>query len=369
MKGIYIHIPFCIQKCKYCDFCSYPALLDRREEYTEGVLGEIRSYAGFGYRADTVYFGGGTPTLMDDLCMGRIMEALYESFDIADGAEITIEANPCTVSSPKAVFLKNLGFNRISLGAQSFVDTELSALGRLHTSSDTVESYNIVRDAGFDNVSLDLMYAIPGQTMKSLSTSVSQVLKLQPEHVSCYGLKIEPGTPFGSMLSRGEIEEKSDDEYADMYEYIVSALSDKNYCLYELSNFAIADFESRHNSKYWKCEDYIGIGVAASSCLEGERFTHISDFDDYLRSRAYCERYSLTKEDSMSEFMFLGLRLTRHGVSKAEFERRFGQKIEDVYPAAISRHLRSGLLKECEDRYILSPKAYYISNSVLCDFV
>lgn len=369
MTGIYVHIPFCLQKCNYCDFCSYPSMLSRADTYCDALVREAESYCDKKISADTIYFGGGTPSILNCAQLEKVLNAIIGNFDISPNAEITIEANPGTVTKEKAKDFKTIGFNRVSLGAQSFCDKELSLLGRIHTADDTKNCYELLRNAGFENISLDLMYAIPGQNMLSLSSSASQLLNLAPEHISCYGLKIEEGTPFEKMLERDEITEKSDDEYADMYAFICNTLKEAGYSQYELSNFAKKGFESRHNTKYWLGDDYVGLGAAAASKLGSKRFTHCADIEDYMKNFKNDESYELSYEDAMSEFMFLSLRLTQAGASKEEFEKRFGISIEKVFPKAIRKHTSNGMLLDEGDRYILAPKAYYISNYVLSDFV
>lgn len=367
MKGLYIHIPFCIKKCNYCDFASYPSCISRADEYINALTGEMKKYKG--EAIDTVYFGGGTPSLLESEQLCGIINSVFSNFNVSSDAEITIEANPCTVDKEKARQLKTMGFNRVSLGAQSFVDSELELLGRAHKAADIFHAYENLTSAGFNNISLDLMYALFNQSIKSLSTSISQMLKLKPKHLSCYGLKIEDGTPFSLMQKKGEIKEKSDDEYADMYELICESLIDAGYEQYELSNFSLPGFASRHNLKYWTCQEYIGLGLSASSYYKGKRYTHTPRFDKYLEIPQNIEEYELSNEDKMSEYMFLNLRLVNRGIVKKHFEKRFNKKIEDVFSEAIQKHLKLGTLLDLGDRYVLSKKAYYISNSVLCDFV
>ena len=319
--------------------------------------------------ADTVYFGGGTPSVLTIGQIDKIMCSIDKNFGISKNAEITIEANPCTVDKEKARQLKTMGFNRVSLGAQSFVDSELELLGRAHKAADIFHAYENLTSAGFNNISLDLMYALFNQSIKSLSTSISQMLKLKPKHLSCYGLKIEDGTPFSLMQKKGEIKEKSDDEYADMYELICESFSDAAYKQYELSNFSVPGFESKHNIKYWTCGEYIGLGLSASSYYKEKRYTNTHDFDKYLKTREIIEEYELSPDDKMSEYMFLNLRLVSRGAIKKDFENAFNKKIEDVFSSPIQKHLKLGTLLDLGDRYVLSKKAYYISNSVLCDFV
>ena len=367
MKGLYIHIPFCKKKCNYCDFASYPSCISRADEYIEALCREMQLYKG--EKLNTIYFGGGTPSILSSLQLGKILNSVFGSFKVSQNAEITLEANPGTVDFKKAKEISSMGINRISLGAQSFSDSELKTLGRLHSSKDTLLAYSHFENAGITNISLDLMYALPGQTMSSLSTSIEQMLKLKPKHLSCYGLKIEDGTPFYSMLSKGEIKEKSDDEYADMYEMICRKFSSSGYVQYELSNFSIPDYESKHNVKYWSGKEYIGIGLGASSYYKDSRFTRTTDFNKYLNSFENSEFYKLSKEDKMSEYMFLSLRLTKRGAVKEEFKKLFGMNIESIYGGVISKHIKNGFILDTNDSYLLAPKAYYISNSVLCDFV
>jgi len=367
MNGLYIHIPFCYKKCNYCDFASYPGLLSNADDYIDALCREMLLYKG--EKVNTVYFGGGTPSILTETQIGRIMDSVTSVFDVAYDSEITIEVNPCTADEKKARSFHTMGFNRVSIGAQSFVDSELESLGRLHKAEDTKKAFYDFRSAGFNNISLDLMYAIPGQTPKSLSTSLLGMLNLEPEHISCYGLKIEEGTPFGMMLSEGELTEKSDDEYADMYEIIRDNLPAKGYIQYELSNFSKKDFESKHNIKYWTLNDYIGLGLSASSCFNGKRYTRTSDFSNYIQSFENAEFYELSNNEKMSEFMILSLRLTNIGANKSLFKKMFSISIEDVFSIPLEKHLKGGFIIDRGDRYVLSKKAYYISNAILCDFI
>lgn len=367
MKGLYIHIPFCCKKCNYCDFASFPNLFSRADEYIDALLKEMEIYKD--ENINTIYFGGGTPSVLTACQLHKIMDGVFSSFNVSTDSEITIEVNPCTVDYRKAKDILDIGFNRVSLGAQSFVDTELNSLGRLGSSDDTLKAYNDLSSAGFNNISLDLMYAIPGQTIDTLSTSLGCMLKLKPKHISCYGLKIEDGTPFADMKREGIITEKSDDEYADMYEFICSTLSNAGYIQYELSNFSLPGYHSRHNLKYWTLCDYIGIGLSSSSCYRGERYTRTHNFEKYIKSFENAESYKLTKDEAMSEYMFLSFRLTQRGANKQEFKDLFNLDIEDVFFDEINKHIKNGLILDRGDSYILTPKAYYISNAVLCDFV
>ncbi|MBR3934034.1 MAG: radical SAM family heme chaperone HemW [Clostridia bacterium] len=367
MNGLYIHIPFCHKKCNYCDFASYPEFISKSDEYIDALCREMQLYKG--EKVNTVYVGGGTPSILTNAQIGKIIDNVTSVFDVSADSEITIEVNPCTADLKKAEFLHSIGFNRVSIGAQSFVDSELLSLGRLHKAENTKKAFYDFRSAGFKNISLDLMYAIPGQTPKSLSTSLGEMLNLAPEHISCYGLKIEEGTPFATMLSEKKITEKTDDEYADMYEIICKNLTENGYFQYELSNFSKKDFESKHNIKYWTLNDYIGLGLSASSCYKGKRYTRTADFKQYIKNFENTELYELSKDEKMSEFMILSLRLTGMGASKKLFKQMFSKTIEDVFSLPLKKHLKGGFIIDSGDCYVLSKKAYYISNAILCDFI
>ena len=367
MNGLYIHIPFCKSKCRYCDFASYDGKLSTASTYVDAVCAEMELYKGESF--DTVYFGGGTPTLLSEELFEKLFWTISRNFTLSSDCEITVEANPATLDADKAESLVRLGVNRISLGAQSMIDSELMMLGRIHSSEDTVNTYNIVRSVGISNVSLDLMYALPGQNMDGLSKSVDGVLNLQPEHISCYGLKIEDGTPFALMADRGEIQQPDDDISADMYDYIVSALEDNGYERYEISNFAKPGYRSRHNCKYWTCTDYIGIGLGASSCYKGERYTNCPDFGSYFDGYKKAEHIVLDNDDKTSEFIILGLRLINDGVSKEQFYNRFGCDIYSVFGKYINKHISDGLLVDDGSNIHLTRKGCYVSNYVMSDFL
>lgn len=367
MDGLYIHIPFCKAKCRYCDFASYSGKENLIDEYINKLCLEMDEYQGHSF--DTVYIGGGTPTVLGEKSFEKLFKNLYKKFNISENSEITVEANPKTIDYKKAKALKNFGVNRISLGAQSMVDEELKLLGRIHTSEDTARTVENVRKAGIDNLSLDLMYALFNQSMDSLNYSIDKILDLAPNHISCYGLKVEEGTPFYNMVQKGEFLEIDEDITADMYDMIRNKLSSAGFEHYEISNFSKPGFASRHNSKYWQCVDYIGIGLGAASCFNGERYTNSHTFDGYFNGFEKQERYTLTNEEKMSEFIILGLRLIKEGVSKTEFKNKFGVDIYDVFGSAIKKHINLNLLKDCGKNLVLTEKSYYISNYVMSDFV
>lgn len=367
MDGLYIHIPFCVSKCKYCDFASFSGMGYIADKYIDFLCAEMEKYKG--HKFDTVYIGGGTPTVLDCNQLERIFTGIYNNFDIATGSEITVEANPKTVDLIKAKTLKNLGVNRVSLGAQSMNDDELKLLGRIHTSYDTEQTVDTIYKSGINNISVDLMYALPQQTKNKICNSINKVINLCPKHISCYALKIESGTPFYQMKKTGEIAELDDDLTADMYELITDKLKSKGYEHYEISNFANKGYESCHNTKYWKCIDYVGLGLGAASCLDGVRFANSQKFDDYFNGYKKSEEYILSKDEQMSEFIILGLRLIKEGVSKEKFKNIFSADIYDAFGEIINKHISNGLLEDNGKSIVLTPRAYFISNYVMSDFV
>ncbi len=315
------------------------------------------------YNVDTVYFGGGTPSAVDPSLLCSVLGAAREHFRIDDDAEITIEVNPASVTADKLMSYKNSGINRISMGAQSFNNDELKFLGTLHDESDIYDTYKLIRDCGFDNVSLDLMFGLPNQTLTSLRRSVECILKLRPEHISCYGLKIEEGTPFYNQLMAGEITQLDDDAFAELYDFICRSLTDAGYIQYEISNFCLPERHSRHNTRYWLCREYMGIGAGASSYLDGVRS---SNTDSLLNYKRVTEEV-LTHRDKMSEFVILGLRMTDSGISINEFKNRFDADIYDVFGSQLEKY-RDFITRE-GNVLKLTKKAYYVSNSILADFL
>ncbi len=367
MRGLYIHIPFCRSKCKYCDFASFSGKEDIMDSYVSALCDEIRSYKGLEF--DTVYIGGGTPTTLSQENLKKVFDATYENFNICANSEITIEANPATVTYDLALFLKKNGVNRVSMGAQTFVDKELSLIGRCHNADDIASTYNVLIKAGIDNINIDLMYALPEQTMETLDISISKILSLNPKHISCYGLKIEEGTPFHKMLCDGKISEKDDDEFSSMYYNIVKKLSDAGYEHYEISNFSKPRYVSKHNCKYWECEEYLGLGLGASSYLHGERWDNPRDFKEYFSGDIKKDACIIDRDEQMSEFIILGLRMLKTGVDLIKFKNKFGVDIKDVYGDAIDKNLKLNLVEIVGDKLRLTPDAYCISNLVMSDFI
>lgn len=376
MLGIYVHIPFCKQKCKYCDFNSYPGIADMSSSYADALMHEIRSCNQAGREADTIYIGGGTPTFIDDKYIAEIMNAIDSYYNISSDAEITIECNPGTADFEKLARLKECGINRLSIGCQSADDKILKYLGRVHTYAEFVECFKNARRAGFNNISADLMFGLPFQSMDIWLDTLQKVTALSPEHISAYSLKIEEGTPFYSMLENNELIVPNDDQNRDMYDNAVQYLNNNGYKRYEISNFSKRGYESKHNLKYWQCQDYIGFGAGAYSCIDGKRFSNEYSIHSYISAVSKTSSAEIKDEavycseaDFMSEFMFLGLRLDS-GVSKDEFKKRFGKDVYDVFTAPLSKHIdKTKTITDIGTHIKIKPEYTYVSNMIMSDFI
>ena len=368
--GIYIHVPFCRQKCLYCDFCSFTGRDGEGiSEYVSALCREIESRADScrGYSVDTVYFGGGTPTLMSARDFERVLDRLYSLYSIEGDCEISSECNPATADGEYLRALRTLGVNRLSIGLQSANDNELRALGRIHSYADFVEIYKNARRAGFENISADLMYGIPLQTAESFEYTLERLTALSPEHISAYGLKIEQGTPFGKMREKLVLPDE-DAEY-DMYMRCTEYLACAGYDKYEISNFARRGYESRHNVKYWKCEPYLGFGVSAHSYFEHERFSNSRDIEGYIGGfDIIAERRRIDASERIAEYVMLGMRM-REGISRSLFEEKFGKSFDLLYGGALERYISAGYVISERDRVFFSDKGFFISNYILSDIL
>ncbi len=368
--GIYIHFPFCKQKCRYCDFVSYAGRLDEAERYVHALIEEMKEYAGLS--VDSVYLGGGTPTALAPALLEQVLSALQRFFSLTKNCEITLEANPGTCDREAFARLADAGVNRVSLGVQSFVDSELAQLGRIHSAETAIRAAGAVRAAGIENLSLDLMFSIPHQTEESLYFSLQQAVSLEPEHLSCYSLMLCEGTPLYNAAARGELTLPDEDEDRRRYALLTEFLKHSGYERYEISNFAKAGYEAKHNTKYWTREPYIGLGAAAHSFFENRRFENPSDFSGYY-NRVAAGRHpkgtAVTATDAMAEFMFLSLRLTKLGVSRQAFEMAFAKDLEDVYGAPLKKLCRLGLLEDNGECFRLTDRGIDVSNAVFCEFL
>ena len=370
---LYVHIPFCVKKCDYCDFLSAPAGRDTQEQYVQALLHEIQTEGGRRKEpVASVFIGGGTPSILEADLLEKILKALSRCFYIEKEAEVTMEANPGTLTLEKLRICRENGVNRLSLGLQSPDDTELASLGRIHDYQQFLESYQMAREAGFHNVNVDLMFGIPGQTRDGWEKSLRIVAALNPEHISAYSLIIEEGTPFAA---RNLALPDEDTEY-QMYEDTARILGEYGFEQYEISNYARDGKACIHNIGYWTGVSYLGLGLGAASLMDGCRFTNTTsleryttasrkpDFPDNIRK----DLIKLTRQEQMEEFMFLGLRL-RSGISKVEFAQRFGIPIEEIYGDVIRRYKELALLQEENGRIFLSRHGIHVSNTVMADFL
>ncbi|RGZ01795.1 radical SAM family heme chaperone HemW [Clostridium sp. AM58-1XD] len=378
---LYIHIPFCARKCEYCDFLSFVTPAAAHRAYADKLIEEIRAEsAGLReYEVSSIFIGGGTPSVLPSECIVQILAAVWDNYDVMKTAEITIEANPGTLTQPKLADYRLAGINRISLGLQSADDWELRVLGRIHTYDEFLKSYQRVRLAGFDNVNVDLMSALPGQTVESWEKTLKKVLMLKPEHISAYSLIVEEGTPFYEIYGKGEnaYPPLPDEETErQMYYLTKEILARYGYQRYEISNYAKPGKECRHNIGYWTGVDYIGLGLGASSYVSGYRFCKENDLRTYLDTSTkkgfpgclYQDISFLDTKEKMEEFMFLGLRMME-GVSGSEFASRFGQNMWNVYGQQINKLRDEGLLEVREPRIWLTDRGIDVSNYALSEFI
>lgn len=377
---LYVHIPFCVRKCEYCDFLSAPAGADTQQEYVRNLLLEIeqKGVRCTDYEVTTIFFGGGTPSILKAGWIADILDAIHRNFKVRKDAELTIECNPGTLTFEKLSIYKSAGINRISVGLQSASDAELKELGRIHTYEDFLRSYDLIRKKGFSNVNIDLMAALPGQTLKSYEQTLRRVLTLKPEHISAYSLIIEEGTPFYEKYEADELlREKgekpqmlpSEETERLMYERTKELLLAHGYERYEISNYARRGYACRHNIGYWRRENYLGFGLGSASLLENERFHNTTDLTDYLGGDylAY-EQEKLDKKSQMEEFMFLGLRMTE-GISTECFRQTFGLTVELVYGPVLEQQIADQLLKKEDGRIFLTERGLDVSNYVMAQFL
>ena len=365
--GLYVHIPFCVRKCNYCDFCSFPVDAiggGMREKYLHALAEEIRSYKREAVIAvDTVFFGGGTPSLLEPNELALIMNAIRESFSVLPDAEITLEANPGTISADNLRAYRGLGVNRLSIGLQSIHENELKTLGRIHDYPTFLDGYRLAREAGFDNVSVDLMYGIPEQTVETFAETLDAVISLKPEHISAYGLIVEAGTPF--YTRRDELDLPSEDTECDMYELACERLCAAGYSHYEISNYARPDRQSRHNLHYWCDEGYVGVGVSAYSYFGGVRYSDPDSLSDYLSTDF---TRTIDSSDPEFEYAMLALRLSE-GLSLTEYEARFSRSFTDGRAEKLARYVAGGYMHRRGDRIAFTERGFYVSNAILADLL
>ena len=371
---LYLHMPFCVRKCAYCDFLSFPSGAETQRMYAKRLMEDI-DVMGKRYGeipVETIFIGGGTPSVPDSGLIVEIMEHVRHAFHVADGAEISMEANPGTVTREKLTDYRKAGINRLSFGLQSANDRELKLLGRIHTWAEFLESFTLARECGFANLNIDLMSALPGQTCESWKETLSRVTDLDPEHISAYSLIIEEGTPFGERYGSEEGRKLLPDEDSEreMYHETKRFLKDCGYERYEISNYAKPGRECRHNIGYWTGVPYLGLGLGASSYLDGCRFTANPDMKQYLEEKPgmFADIEKLTKKDMEEEFFYVGLRMTA-GVSLSEFERRFGISAKEVYPGLMETFVKEKAARFEGDRFVLTDYGLDVSNYIMAQFL
>ncbi len=371
---LYIHIPFCVRKCAYCDFLSFAMDENTVQRYLEVLCKEIEG-KGKEYRTkniSSIFMGGGTPSLLSGAQVKTLMDCVRGCFIVQEGAEITIECNPGTLTEEKAKAYYNAGINRISFGLQSSNDEELSLLGRIHTYHEFENSYNLARKAGFTNINVDLMGALPGQTKEGFLSSLEKVIFHNPEHISMYSLIVEPGTPFYEKYGEDapmEGDLPSEEEEREIYYAARELLKEHGYEQYEISNFAKKGYACKHNLGYWERKEYLGVGLGASSLIENRRFKNTEALNTYMKSVfSPNELQELSISEQMEEYMFLGLRKTE-GVSKTLFQKLYGKEIETVYGDWVLKMKRDGLLLEEGDSLSLSKKGMDLANYVMQGFL
>lgn len=379
-QSLYLHLPFCLKRCNYCDFLSHTYCEVTREAaaYPEALKQEMRMYRGYAEPLRSVYFGGGTPTVLPADVLCELLAFIRGAFQLWPNAEITVECNPATADGAYFARLKEAGFNRLSIGAQSFIDEELQAMGRLHSVADTVKCVELARKAGFDNISVDVIYALPGQTMERARYNLLAALELEPEHISLYALQLENESVWGRQAAAGALVPIDEDLEADMLQMAWGLLKERGFKQYEIANFARRgerDYRSRHNRLYWQREDYLGVGLGAASCLGLRRWANVGTLDEYISAldslhRPPVDEERLSKFQALSEAMFLGLRQTA-GVDIYPLIDKFGADPLVVYGNELPWLYRDGLLEYVEDSHTLrlTERGLMVADMVALSFI
>lgn len=373
--GVYIHMPFCMSKCKYCDFVSSNKINDMTDQYIEALKAEIKMYSDklSDYTVQTIFIGGGTPSILDAVKLESVVDELYDNFNVSENVEFTMESNPGTLTESKLKKYTDIGINRLSIGLQSFNNEILKTIGRIHTAEDFIQSYNMARSAGFKNINIDLIYSLPGQSVQDWENTLREVIKLKPDHISAYALKVEEGTPFEKMLDENKLDLPSDDEDREMYDIAIRLLSEQGIEQYEISNFAKRGYECRHNLIYWNNEEYLGLGVSAHSYIDSNRYANTIDVHEYIELMAeekspVKSEEPKDKKDEMIETIFLSLRLNR-GLNLRKFKERFNISIFDIYGDEIDKLADQGLLSVDKESIKLTRYGMDVSNQVFVEFL
>ncbi len=371
--SIYVHIPFCARRCAYCDFNTYAWRGSIVRDTLDAICRQVASTDGENIIVPTIFFGGGTPSFPEPERIIQILDTIRSRFKVLPDAEISIEANPGTVDRSRFTALRRAGFNRLSMGVQAFDDHLLRVLGRIHSSDEAIRSYEAARAAGFGNINLDLMFALPDQTLRQWQHTLRTAVSLQPEHLSCYALTVEPRTPFYTMYRRGQLNLPDEQTDLRMYQYTIRALTRAGYEHYEISNFARPGYRCRHNIVYWRNEEYLGFGPGAVSYRHGVRWKCLSNPRRYVK--AVREGLSLVEEEerldtdaSLGETLMLMLRL-RDGVDVKAVEERYGVNLAQRYAHQLNRLQRLRLLEVTPDYWRITPKGLPIANTVCAEFL
>ena len=370
--SLYIHIPLCVKKCAYCDFVSFSGRMAQRERYVQAVCREIRAQAAFFGRRSiaTVFFGGGTPTLLTGTQVTQLMDTVRDCFELLPNAEITIEGNPGTLDMANLLAYRAAGINRLSLGVQSMDDGLLASIGRIHTADEAGTAVHMAREAGFENINLDLMYGLPGQKPEQWKETLQKAIILGPDHLSCYSLILEEGTPLFDSVNAGTCVPLPDEEAMEAMDALTGEMIQAaGYVQYEVSNYAKPGRQCRHNIVYWECQPYLGVGLNAHSDMDGRRFYNPEDWEDYM---VMAERDQIardqeggnTRADRMFERMMMGLRQTR-GMDAVRFKRDFGMQPQDAWPRTIEEMTRKELMACNKERIFLTPRGMQVMNGVL----
>ena len=370
--SLYIHIPFCKQKCFYCDFKSYSGKEQYMKDYIDALNKEIREKCN-GYIIKTIFIGGGTPSYLDEKLLEKLLNNINENVQLKYDCEFTIECNPGTLNEEKLKIMKNNNVNRLSIGLQSTYNELLKKIGRIHTYEQFKENYYMARKIGFDNINIDIMFGLPDMTVDMWENTILEIIKLKPEHISAYSLIVEEDTCFYRLYNDGKLNLPQEDDERKMYHIARDMMQESGYIQYEISNYSKKEKECRHNIVYWKDEEYIGVGVSSSSFINNKRIKNIDNINVYINNifknkSVYEEVYENSIEDNMEEFMFMGLRMIE-GIDINTFNEKFQKNIYDVYGKEIKKHMEDELLVCTEGKLYLSPKGIELSNYVMSDFI
>ena len=375
MLGLYIHVPFCAQKCYYCDFNSYKIKSNEKEDYLINIEKEMKFYKEeFKDKYfDTVFFGGGTPSILKIDELRKLVNYMFENFNIKKDAEITIECNPGTINKEKLKAIKEMGINRLSIGLQATQNYHLKSIGRIHTYEEFEKNYYDAIDVGLTNINVDLMYALPNQKEEEWKETLDKIIKLNPSHISAYSLILEEGTKLYDMYENNEFNLLDEDTDIDMYEYTINTLKKYGYNQYEISNYAKKGKECKHNVIYWKCDNYLGLGPGASGYINDIRYSNIEDLNEYNNKinqniKPISEENKLSEKDKIEEFIFMGLRMNE-GINLEVFKERFKVDFYELYKDVLDKLLERELIKLDKFNLSLTQKGREISNSVFIEFI